>query len=583
MNTYNEKLMGVAFNICIVFFVIYGSNRVIADICRHQYYDRETKFCCNGTLYGRNKEISCCGDVIYRTSDKICCESNTLHEKYVQSGENEGKEQICCGINIFLVDQSGGMACCGNNYTKNDGCCNQATPFNRTHSRCVRDKVVPLGHDYCNGTLFNTLWNISSSERSFRCCGSEMYDKRTKQCCRGSGKKIIQPKNGQCCGTGLYNSSQELCCKNQVFPSFGRRQCCGKGTYDPAHQECCGERAMTKGLQKCCTGTIYTLNYKLRLHCCGNHLYYSTTHLCCENGIIIEKTSPNHASCCKKNAFFYSCVGWEKANSFCEKGSYDTQLDLCCNNEIHRGAIKTGKRCCNPGTLAFDPRNQTCCFGEVKSKTESCSSPTSLPARTKMDRQTSGVCSLCSQSAPQRKRFINSIADVCRTNGYRLTIENLTKVSNFSSKLQISLLDVTVKANIYNSTYRPNKIEQHTLLIPSNCTNMEKFRRKPFLLLTDIVFHSSQNIFHLGDSDLIFPSGRKAEQIVKRRFKSCSSYIVRNIQKIKTERRNATFLYTLEKKRKKGTSSVSGNGQCWETSEYNPLSYNIDSAVKNTI
>lgn len=116
--------------------------------------------------------------------------------------------------------------------------------------------------------------------------------------------------------------------------------------------------------------------------------------------------------------------------------------------------------------------------------------------------------------------------------GYRLKIEKLTKVSNLSSQLQISLLDVTVKANIYNLTYRPNKTEQHTLLIPSNCTNMDKFRKKTFLLLTDIVFHSSQNIVHLGDSDLIFPSGRKTEQIVKRRFKSCSSYIVRNIHKI---------------------------------------------------
>lgn len=31
MNTYNEKLMGVAFNICIVFFVIYGSNRGLSN------------------------------------------------------------------------------------------------------------------------------------------------------------------------------------------------------------------------------------------------------------------------------------------------------------------------------------------------------------------------------------------------------------------------------------------------------------------------------------------------------------------------------------------------------------------------
>ncbi|XP_052709697.1 galaxin-like [Crassostrea angulata] len=541
--------MEVAFHICIVFLVIFGGNTVNADRCLTSsgiYYNGDTKICCNGTLYDRNKdskeEVGCCGDVIYNVLDKICCGPNSLRERHVQSGEDQKKEQICCGTNIFQV--AFGMSCCGNNYTKSDGCCNQTTPFNRTHSRCVRDKVVPLGHDYCNGTLFNrqkqrccedsTLWNISSYNRGFRCCGSEVYDKRTKQCCRGSGERRIQPQNGQCCGTGLYDPSQELCCKNQVFPSFRRRQCCGKGTYDPAQQECCGGRAMTKGLQICCKGTIYTIDYKLHLRCCGNNVYYSTTHLCCKNGIKIEKTSPNHTNCCKRNATFYSCEKqeWEKADSVCGQVSFDKQSDLCCNNEIHRGAIKTGKRCCNPGTLAYDPRNQTCCYGEVTRKTESCSSPTSLPAPIRMDRQTSGICSLCSQSAPQRKRFINNTADVCRTNGYRLKIENLTKVSNLSSQLQISLLDVTVKANIYNSTYRPNKTEQHTLLIPSNCTNMDKFRKKTFLLLTDIVFHSSQNIVHLGDSDLIFPAGRKTEQIVKRRFKSCSSYIVRNIHKI---------------------------------------------------
>lgn len=76
------------------------------------------------------------------------------------------------------------------------------------------------------------------------------------------------------------------------------------------------------------------------------------------------------------------------------------------------------------------------------------------------------------------------------------------KVSNLSLQLQISYLDVTVRANIYNSTNVPSKTEQHTLLIPSNCTNMEKLKKKSFLLLTDMIFHSSQNIVHLGGSDL---------------------------------------------------------------------------------
>lgn len=108
-----------------------------------------------------------------------------------------------------------GMACCGNTFTKNDGCCNKTTPFNKTHSQCVKNKVVPLGHDFCDAVLFDkqkqkcceysTLWNISSYDRNFQCCGSEVYDRRTKQCC----KRKIQPKSGQCCGTGKYifNSS----------------------------------------------------------------------------------------------------------------------------------------------------------------------------------------------------------------------------------------------------------------------------------------------------------------------------------------------------------------------------------------
>lgn len=115
-------------------------------------------------------------------------------------------------------------------------------------------------------------------------------------------------------------------------------------------------------------GTVYTTNYNSKLHCCGNNVYYSTTHLCCENGSMIEKTSPDHTSCCKKNATsFYSCKKQEKTKSdFCGKQSYDKKSDLCCNNEIHRGAHKMGKRCCNPGTLTYDPRNQNCCHGEVK-------------------------------------------------------------------------------------------------------------------------------------------------------------------------------------------------------------------------
>lgn len=117
-------------------------------------------------------------------------------------------------------------------------------------------------------------------------------------------------------------------------------------------------------------GTVYTTEYNPKLHCCGNNVYYSTTHLCCENGTKIEKTSPNHTICCKRNATFYSCEKQKKPDSFCGSLLYDKQTDLCCNNEIHRGARKTGKRCCDPGTLAFDPGNQTCSYGEVKRKTE---------------------------------------------------------------------------------------------------------------------------------------------------------------------------------------------------------------------
>ena len=125
------------------------------------------------------------------------------------AGFNQTFSEALANFPVSLSVSATTRKCCGNHFSKENGCCNQTTPFNSTISYCVKDHVVPLGYDICNEKQYDTrkqiccadlvLHNSSSHWNTTRCCGTDIYDKRKKQCCMGK----IQPRgSGHCCGKG---------------------------------------------------------------------------------------------------------------------------------------------------------------------------------------------------------------------------------------------------------------------------------------------------------------------------------------------------------------------------------------------
>ncbi|XP_061195976.1 galaxin-like [Saccostrea echinata] len=181
---------------------------------------------------------------------------------------------------VCLISKKRNTQCCGNQLisTKN-GCCNEITPFNKTISACEKNQIVPRFHDFCNGILYDKgkqiccdeseLYNKSSFDRHFRCCGESLFDNRREQCCKLAGITEVQSSNGHCCGTGVYNSSSQICCCNNVYDSSnGTIQCCGNGSYD-------------KRQQTCCHGKVHNIKHVNDPKCCGKDVYSTTSHLCC--------------------------------------------------------------------------------------------------------------------------------------------------------------------------------------------------------------------------------------------------------------------------------------------------------------
>ncbi|XP_022294506.2 uncharacterized protein LOC111104710 isoform X3 [Crassostrea virginica] len=542
-----------------IFFCLLGCTgklTVQADIClskdgsRSREYNTETHLCCGGVVQERfnskREERGCCGDLqLFNRLEEICCKPDIVRDRYIQSGENRGKEQICCGKEIFHVDANATTrGCCGNHFSKEDGCCNQTTPFNSTTSYCVKDHVVPLGYDICNEKQYDTrkqiccadlvLHNSSSHWNTTRCCGTDIYDKRKKQCCMGK----IQPRgSGHCCGKDLYNIGNELCCRNKIFHSDGSLQCCGGSTYNVSHQECCQGNGASKAIPKeaemlCCRGVVHNINNVPNSRCCGNQTYSPLTNLCCNNDVIIKKDSTNHTICCGREAIsFHSCE--RDSGNFCGREAFHIKRDLCCNNKLHKNAKKRGKRCCLPGTDKFDPRSEICAFGMVKTiavTNNRPSSPIPGPQRRELrpTQIATGICSICSDAWTNRdvrRRILDKSLDICRENGYLLTVKHF-EVSEIANKTWIN---VSTRRNIFKTVATKTDI---TLELPCKCSSLKKQSRKRILLLTDLKFQNPPKSFHLGDSDAIVPRRKKILNMIRERFRNCDNYIVRNIHKI---------------------------------------------------
>ncbi|XP_061195931.1 galaxin-like [Saccostrea echinata] len=420
---------------------------------------------------------------------------------------------------VCLMSKKRNTQCCGNQLisTKN-GCCNETTPFNKTISACEKKQIVPRFHDFCNGILYDKrkqiccdeskLYNKSSFDKHIRCCGESLFDNRREQCCERADITKVQPTTGHCCGTGLYNSSNEICCHNNVYDSSnGTIQCCGNGSFDKRHQTCCH-------------GIVHNIKHVSDPKCCGKDVYSTASHLCCSGDQIIKKNASDHDQCCLRNSEFYSCKHQPRRPSiFCGYQRYNSQTDLCCNNQVHKGAKETGRECCHPGKKDYDPRNEKCCHGLVKSIAESCSEQSDTPSSSTQ----SSICSIISQKWTtwnMRKSVNIGSLDICRRNGYVIKVHH---IKCFNSTKELSprmILTGTAKQNFYNATDALSKRKIIKIDLPCSCNNHYKLRKKRILLVTDIDLKVPHRTFHLGDSDIILPYKKKVLKDVKKRRKS---------------------------------------------------------------
>lgn len=120
---------------------------------------------------------------------------------------------------LFFTDHY----CCGEDYIyiKNLECC-VGKPYDPSKSYCKRNTILAYEEGICGSTqVYNvshqkccvdsTLHNVSEADKQYQCCGSELYNTNTSQCCKFESENIVQNLTGQCCGKGdHYKSIRKL-------------------------------------------------------------------------------------------------------------------------------------------------------------------------------------------------------------------------------------------------------------------------------------------------------------------------------------------------------------------------------------
>lgn len=544
----------------------YDKNRNVTDV---KLYDEASEVCCemSGThkkINHQGHEIDCCGETTIDTESQVCCVNQT-YDSPITQGIDAGKRRICCG-NTPHIQHDKYHYCCGEDYIyiKNLKCC-VGKPFDPSKSYCKRNTILAYEEGICGSTqVYNvshqkccddsTLHNVSEADKQYQCCGSELYNTNTSQCCKFESENIVQNLTGQCCGKGLYNTKTEICCRGNTISSFGVLGCCGGGAYnitDP-QADCClnsplrSWKAYKKDKEICCDGAVHSVQTSVtgNLSCCGNQSYFPRQELCCSqetDKIVITKTAYDHDQCCPNGPtgqLYSSCKRAKPGPSnLCGKEPYNQSRDLCCNNEVHRDGKALGKKCCMSSTWAYFENNETCCFNQVKPKALGCfgelqSSTGRTSTTLSGSPRTSGICKIC---APEWKlpRMVEShiksrSIDICTKKAIRLRVNSVSP-NNIASNFPWTWLNVTYRKNVYKRDTKTStpRNQSFSLLLPCRCPRLDSLRGKLALLLTNIDFNT-QRIF-VGDGDLILPLGKNLVHSLLQLSEVCPYNVVQGI------------------------------------------------------
>ncbi|XP_076816406.1 uncharacterized protein LOC143462224 [Clavelina lepadiformis] len=312
--------------------------------------------------------------------DGLVCRRDGIHFKC------EDEELQCCrgpGLNNYaVVHISPGYTCCPGS----------GEAYNVHSHICLNETIVE---------------KISPTDSV--CASTKRYDTNIQECCLKNftyGKVHQKSFGGTCCNERYLTDPQLNCCQGVIY-NVTKQACCKSGDGDGDYtlhnnfNACCLNVPYNSAVQYCgdhgvqekdqteirqCNGTPYDPTWHM---CCGDTLADTRTHLChWITGRLVLKPSYgiHHDKVCRTRhtlVSYYSGISDQSGErQDCIDGvglvmlardeeicfdelanhKYNTSVDLCCAKEIYiKNGKKNGMKCCEKGTLAYDPNLQTCC------------------------------------------------------------------------------------------------------------------------------------------------------------------------------------------------------------------------------
>ena len=203
-------------------------NRLIAKSqncsrCGGTPYDSRKSICCSGTLHQRAANTQCCGSAIYESKTKFCCSTDVivsnLNDCPKCGGVPINPNVFACCVDLVILPLTYG------NHTR---CCGMDILDNRTSDCCLGNIIIPKSSNCpsCSGVPYNarnaTCWHGTTIRpRPYglytECCGATTFDRRISRCCPGNKvMRKTQPCSRMCSGK-VFNQEIFICCRNKLL------------------------------------------------------------------------------------------------------------------------------------------------------------------------------------------------------------------------------------------------------------------------------------------------------------------------------------------------------------------------------
>ncbi|CAL1527124.1 unnamed protein product [Lymnaea stagnalis] len=297
--------------------------------CFNKHYDKDTEFCCDGSLNITviPKNFICCNGVGI-SDDHLCCD-DTMPLKKSHPDDNEccynGREAVAT-FNAFN-DQRCVNGAVIEGYKKGTEPCGPRGSYNVATEICCKGHVINKseGDQCCDTQAYNS--------DTHQCCSDKVINAQTQQCCYGVISNI-SPKDGRCCYndatvykfddlnnpciencSGLpYDGAYEVCCEGNIYNYEEEFSCCGGSYIDSSTVECCAGNAYQSKPQyeccgifyvdmrekSCCSGA-YPYKFGGNIQCCDDRELYDTRLSQCNLNKVVSKFSDTQNICLLKD------------------------------------------------------------------------------------------------------------------------------------------------------------------------------------------------------------------------------------------------------------------------------------------